>query len=376
MNEIAGIPYSEARFDKDGNIEQAVDLPPQAAKVIVISHGWNNDPAEARELYRRFFDSFGNAAASLAIVGVIWPSKKFDGGPADDIAARLDCMKHTFQEPLEHRTLDEMKPLIQNLDDKASARRAFADMTRSLLTPSGANDEDASDNFFRMDGDQLMRNLRAHEMHTAGLIPSGFCAAALNVLNFASYYEMKTRAGIVGKGLAQLIDSFGPSVAEFHLVGHSFGGRLVTSAAAHSLTDRIASLSLLQAAFSHNGFSRIKGGFFRGVVDQRRVSGPVLVTHTPNDKAVGLAYPLASRISGDRTTMLGDAHDRYGAIGRNGARFMESGESVEAKLLPDGAHYLFQAGRFFNLESSAYIRSHEDVTGREVVHAVRSAISA
>ena len=67
-----------------------------------------------------------------------------------------------------------------------------------------------------------------------------------------------------------------------HLVGHSFGGRLVTatSAAVSAATIlRANSMSLLQAAFSHYGFARNwdqrnNDGFFRRVVDQKAIRGP------------------------------------------------------------------------------------------------------
>src|SRR5262249_54309539 len=132
---------------------------------------------------------------------------------------------------------------------------------------------------------------------------------------------------------------------------------------------------LLQTAFSHNGFSKSMHGFFRGVVDSSRVHGPILVTHTKNDKAVGVAYPLASRINGDRTAAFGDEHDVFGGLGRNGAQQMESGEVIVGTLQPAGSPYAFTAGKFFNLESSAFVSGHSDVTGKEVAHAVRTAIA-
>ena len=70
---------------------------------------------------------------------------------------------------------------------------------------------------------------------------SGFKAAAMNVLNFTTYFEMKARAGTVGKnGVAALIDRLAPQVQRIHLVGHSFGGRVVAAAAANSTNDKIA----------------------------------------------------------------------------------------------------------------------------------------
>lgn len=205
---------------------------------------------------------------------------------------------------------------------------------------------------------------------------SGFKAAVMNVLNFTTYYEMKARAGNVGKnGVAKLIDKLAPQVQRIHLIGHSFGGRVVTATAASSSTDKIKSMSLLQTAFSHNGFSKSMKGFFRSVVDQKRVKGPILVTHTKNDKAVGVAYPLASKIVGDATAAFGDENDKFGGLGRNGAQQMEVGEVIKGNLLAQGGDYSFQAGKFFNLEGSPFIKGHGDVTGKEIAHAVRNAIA-
>jgi hypothetical protein len=197
----------------------------------------------------------------------------------------------------------------------------------------------------------------------------------MNVLNYTTYYEMKARAGNVGKnGVAKLIDQLAPNAERVHLVGHSFGGRVVAATAANSTTDKIRSLSLLQTAFSHNGFSKLMNGFFRSVVDKKRINGPILVTHTPNDQAVGVAYPLASRINGDKTAAFGDKDDVFGGLGRNGAQQMDAGETVVGKLLGNGADYTFNVGKFFNLEASDFIHSHGDVTGKEVTNAVRRAI--
>ena len=436
MNDIAGIPYVEARFNKDGSLANSdqVNLPQGVTDLFVMSHGWNNDDAAARELYRKFFENFVAVAQpndlpgrKLAILGVIWPSKKFDelvavsgvpGGAegsaslqtADKashqaLEAKLDQMKKFFTEPAQQRALDEAKALLLDIENKGSVRQEFVNKIRSLLDPTAADKEDASETFFKDDGNELMKNLkiaeddlddevtgdggsaslplgvstaRAPEGGAAGLgaFLSGFKAAAMNLLNYTTYFEMKARAGNVGKnGVAKLIDKLAPQVQRIHLIGHSFGGRVVTATAANSSTDKIRSMSLLQTAFSHNGFSKSMKGFFRGVVDQKRVKGPILVTHTKNDTAVGLAYPLASRINGDTTAAFGDENDKFGGLGRNGAQQMESGEVIKGSLLDATANYSFQADKFFNLEGSPFIKGHGDVTGKEIAHAVRKAIT-
>jgi len=437
MNDIAGIHYTEAQFNKDGGLENQnqVNLPTGVTDLFVMSHGWNNDADAARELYRKFFENFVAVAQAndlpgrtFAIVGVIWPSKKFDelvavsGAPggaegsaslkaADKVShqaleEKLERMKEMFTEPAQRRTLDEAKALLVDIEDKASARQQFVDKIRSLLDPAAANHEDASDTFFKDDGNELMKNLKVAEddlddeiagaggsaslplgvgtVHAAeggsaglGAFLSGFKAAAMNVLNFTTYFEMKARAGNVGKnGVAKLVDKLAPQVDRIHLIGHSFGGRVVTATAASSSTDKIKSMTLLQTAFSHNGFSRSMKGFFRSVVDQKRVKGPILVTHTKNDKAVGVAYPLASRINGDVAAAFGDENDKFGGLGRNGAQKMEVDEVVKGNLLDATGDYQFQVGKFFNLEGSAFIKGHGDVTGKQIAHALRKAIAA
>jgi hypothetical protein len=78
MADIAGIPYVEAAFDKNGTLENQVTLPAGVTDLFVISHGWNNNAADARALYQRFFENFVAVAQptdlpgrTFAIVGVI-----------------------------------------------------------------------------------------------------------------------------------------------------------------------------------------------------------------------------------------------------------------------------------------------------------------
>ena len=434
MNEIAGIPYTEAQFDKNGRGAGDVILPPGVTDLFVISHGWNNNKSKAEDLYRELFENFVAVAEPdevaerhFAIVGVIWPSKEYDpsiavsgaggaeegaagfgSGDASSVAAlekKLDELKETFNEPQQIKLLDEAKALLPDLEEKATARLEFVHKMRSLLDPGAASKEDASDIFLEEDGNELMKNLKADEADlaedvagpggtaslplgvgtvrapeggAAGIVEffSGFKAAAANILNYTTYYEMKTRAGAVGKnGVGPLLDKLAPQVQRIHLIGHSFGGRVVTAAAANSKNDKMKSMTLLQAAFSQNGFSKREGGFFRAVVDDHRIKGPVLITHTINDRAVGFAYPLASRISGDKTMAFGDKDDKFGAMGRNGAQKMEAGETVVGELLPVGGDYIFQVGKFFNLEAGNFIKDHGDVKGKQVAYLIRTAIA-
>jgi hypothetical protein len=440
MSDIKGIPYFQARFDKKGAADptNAINLPAGTTDVFVISHGWRNDENDANTIYTDFFTNFADpkvvdpaklAGRECAIIGVFWPSRNFDaliaaqgavtagnaaaiGNAVSDpesqkkLVAQLEALKAPglFDEPAQLQALTDAQALVPNLDTKATARAAFINHLRSLMDHTAAGKEDASDIFLKMDPNDLFNRLNipansvdktipktgqamalsptaavAATGHAAGLLDifKGAAASASNAASYLSYFMMKERAGVVGtNGVAPLIDALAPKVQRIHLIGHSFGGRVVTAAALASSNEKIQSMALLQAAFSHNGFSppELMNGLFRPVIDRQRIKGPIIATHTKNDTAVGIAYPLASRVSGTVAAALGDAHDKYGGVGRNGAQQMKAGEVVTATLLPVGGAYQFTAGKIHNLLADAFVKNHGDITGAEVVTAFSQAI--
>jgi pimeloyl-ACP methyl ester carboxylesterase len=193
-----------------------------------------------------------------------------------------------------------------------------------------------------------------------------------------TYYQMKRRAGLVGeRGLAPALNNAVSSGQRLHLVGHSFGARLVTVAAAQ-LQHPVTSICLLQAAFSHYAFAknweRGCDGAFRDVLSQDRLTGPMIVTHTRNDRAVGIAYALASRLARQVASAIGDARSRYGGLGGNGA--LRTPEAEWADLLDATHRYSFAQGHVYNLLADHYIANHGDVTGQAVANAVLAAITS
>ena len=450
MEHIAGIPFFEIEFDKEGRLhtpdalDEAADFVRDASitDLIVFSHGWNNDKADARGLYEAFLTSVGDVLSGgslagavdgkLAFLGIYWPSKKFTdrelipGGAAalgDDegVADLLEILDGLKTEPVllgqedaldaaQIDAIDRAKELVPALETDSDARREFVETLRSILSPADAHPDDGSDRFFSRPPEDLFAEAAApvlpmdedaadaggaagglrdvgdfgDEGGVAGIgdLFSGFKAAGRRLLNFTTYYRMKARAGTVGvKGLAPAlarIRAEAPS-ARLHLVGHSFGARVVT-AAVHVLPagSNVASLALLQAAFSHNAFAEdfdgTNDGFFRSVVTEHRVQGPVIITHTRNDKAVGIAYPLASRIAGQNAAGLGDRDDPYGGLGRNGA--VATPEAVDQALEAVGFAYELAGNVLYNLKADQFIASHGAVTGDEVAYAVLSAAIA
>ena len=87
------------------------------------------------------------------------------------------------------------------------------------------------------------------------------------------------------------------------------------------------------------------------VPGDRRISGPMLSTHTKNDKAEGIASRLTSRISRHVASALGDENDPYGGLGRSGAQRTPEAKEFERPLRAVGEDYSFQRNRGFNLRA-------------------------
>jgi hypothetical protein len=411
--------------------------------LLVLSHGWNNDKADASKLYdellgnidkllelrnqtvpgalQKFVDPL--KGRNVAAVRIFWPSKRFadadlipGGGAAtaqaevENIAAVTRVLEGLKEDPdvlggkkidpARDKAMERAKALVPQLAT-VEAQREFVTLLRQVLDPSHAEKDDASAGFFAAAAETLFANAAAPVVAPGGSagggstsltdggaaslgdLLNGIQAAARRIANFATYYQMKARAGTVGsKGAAEMLKRVRAAKPDIriHLVGHSFGGRLVTAAAqGFPAGTKSVTLSLLQAAFSHNGLSGGFGdkgdkGFFRAIIDEKRITGPIIITHTKNDSAVGVAYPLASRIAGQNAAALGDQNDPYGGMGRNGAQNTKEADNTATMGLP-GTSYAFTPGKVHNI-SADVIRNHGDIGRIEVAYAVLSAMGS
>lgn len=416
------LPYTDVAFDEKGAYVDADELrevktflaDKRPTDVLVVSHGWNNTQGQARELYERLVDSIvavrprvdGARERRFAVVGVLWPSIQWSppdnsgagAGVADELAELEADLTQRIEDPDVRKRL---LALVPRLEASSDAQEEFVALLRETL-PRESKGEDAA-------GFEALREAPAAEVldaarggteadaapaaaggaasiDPAGLAPmadgggagflDGIVGAARNLVNVATYYTMKERAGVVGrKGIADLLERIHADApdARIHLVGHSFGGRAVTAATV-ATSAPVASLSLLQTAYSHFGMADDwdgagKKGLFAKAPG--KVDGPVIVTHTRNDKAVGTAYPIASRLARQIGVSLGDANDPYGGIGRNGA--LKTRGAVAATLLDVGGTYDFAAHDVWSLNADAFVSGHSDVTGKQVAYAVLSA---
>ena len=84
------------------------------------------------------------------------------------------------------------------------------------------------------------------------------------------------------------------------------------------------SLTLVQGATSLWGYCNANPpltsnpGYFRGLVDQKKVAGPIVTTQSKRDTAVGRFYPIAAGIARQVNFAPGDTLPKYGGIGAFG----------------------------------------------------------
>jgi hypothetical protein len=400
---IAGFPFWSLQFDKDGNGDATIatflgELPEAGlTDLFIFSHGWNNDHATALDLYTRFFGAMrdvledGTAKLRLGVeigcAGVFWPSILFPGdtppaasdGGASSFSAGAEPpsleseLPKAFCDPDQQAKLNDLIGLLNTRPSDNEALFEFRDKLRSIITlPELGSTQDSLEALTQTDNDRWLELLdaaaQAHDDSEGGAASVGgffdkMWNGAKQVLRVATYWEMKNRAGIIGKG------SVGPLIAKIHktlpslkihLIGHSFGARLVSYALA-GLSDGmvgpespVKTLYLLQGAFSHFAFApklpfdSNRSGDLHGMA--ARVDGPLMATFSKKDTAVGVAYPAASVLAGADASAAEDVMYRWEGMGCDGAQASDA--AVHTLGEPP---YTFEPGSWLNLDGSSVI---------------------
>jgi hypothetical protein len=291
--------------------------------------------------------------------------------------------------------LGQLSDLIELLNTRPSdneALFAFRDKLKSIITlPEIRSTQDSLETLPVTDDASWLRILEAAAqapVESEGGAASGggffdrMWNGAKEVLRVGTYWEMKNRAGVIGKG------SVGPLIVKvhanspdlkIHLIGHSFGARLVSYTLAGLSGDMIGSespvktLYLLQGAFSHFAFApqlpfdSNRSGDLHGMA--ARVDGPLMATFSKKDTAVGVAYPAASVLAGADASDAGDVMYRWEGMGCDGAQ-----ESYAAVHTLGDPPYEFVQGRWLNLDGNSVIvtggppsGAHSDIVHSETV---------
>ena len=421
MQTIEGFEFFPLEFDRRGRLTSPAErdrLTTRAAAatdVIYLAHGFRNDASEAHTLYAKFLQTFRAhlqsaafaplAARRYVVVGIFWPSKPFREAYGDDeagtrrlehpddvqqrLAARLEQMKRDDATPTQRAKLDKAIALLPKLDGSLKAQDEFVTLVMSLVATKGDDDGDGARAVRTRKGSETLARLSdappvaAHGSRAIGDVVGSIAGGVGRFLNLTTWYVMKERSGTVGaSGVARAVRELAAAHPHLrtHLVGHSLGGRLMAGCAKALADDppfHPDSLYLLEAAFSHYGFSADNGkgtrGFFRAVVESGVVKGPFLSTFSAQDTVVGKAYSIMSRLALDSSREIGDEHDEFGGIGRNGP--LRTTEVHTQTMRHAGSPYDFKPRLINNLDgSNGFVKDHGDVTNPEITYAFASAL--
>jgi hypothetical protein len=430
---IGGLPYWEIEFDKAGTLLSGGDALRNAVAagglrdLFIFSHGWNSSYGSARSLCRALFGLIAGmlppgAAEATGVVGVLWPSLLFpedepaESGPIVERSAATQSLG-AFAAPVPAQVVDtssgselaealssafpgqeeqlaRIGTLLDQQPQDPDALTEFHRLVNGLVTTPNDAEEDA--------GEALAMTRPTGPVFDAmaGLAPMAagdgdaqafnpfkkLWTGAREVLRTMSYYEMKNRAGVVGRsGLGPLLGELRQAEPELrvHLMGHSFGARLISFALPGlpaSMTggaSPVKSLLLIQGAFSHFSFApqapvRAGAGALAQYAD--RVDGPLLATFSTADRAVGWWYPNASRFAWQDNQAIEQINYRWGAMGRDA--YQQTGAET-VSLGATGTNYGFQAGHFYRLDANDVIKrrlswfalAHSDIKHPEVAWA-------
>ncbi|MEV0890578.1 hypothetical protein [Promicromonospora sp. NPDC050262] len=394
------VPVYVLQFDARGTLTSPRSLAAlvedarDATDLVVVSHGWNNDWLAATSRYDEFFDHLDAVLRSHppapdrpfrpVYVGVFWPSAAlvmpWERGP--DIAGGGDGLVGELADELAVLSGDLGPELSAELHallaDPALADPGTggdrADLAAEILAHLPVADQDETGaTGTRVDGPALravwedtLARIEPTPVRPGGIIPDDVPeggpgeggAAAPQVAGFnplelirsgirlATVRQMKDRAGRVGgTGVAAALRRLADETpARIHLVGHSYGGRVVLSAVCNGPWPGrpVDSVLLLQPALSAWAFAGdVDGrpGGYRPAFD--RVRNPIITTRSAHDLPLTRVFHLALRRRADlgEAEIAGLPPSRFAALGGYGPQGVGA-EALQIDRMPDvGQHY-------------------------------------
>ena len=376
--------------------------------VFILSHGWQGDYDDAIRQYDRWIgaadpDSAGDSIRPF-IIGVHWPSKAWSDRelksapsgllgdePADNPdavtveAAVAEYAAELGDSPEMRAALKTVLDYAAELDPDQDATgddelpTDVADAYRVLAGATGANEGDDSLLGGGWDPDDVFVEA-AREQADDGLLGDGWFQklreAVLTPLRQLTFWHGKNQAREFGeRGAAKLVRAvMAASPARVHLMGHSFGTIVVSSAVRGPGKNPVApprpvdSLYLVQGAVSLWAFAEEvpdsigRGrGYLADVVTPAFVSGPIVATRSKWDYAVGKFYPLAVGLAGE--FLLGDDLPKYGGIGTFGIQGVKGAVELPALTSGSRSDEHFAPATVYNIDASAVIAKLEGASG-------------
>jgi pimeloyl-ACP methyl ester carboxylesterase len=377
-------PYYIIPFDKNGRTEgpqtrahlvNAVRNG-QFTDIFMFSHGWNNDWTVATKRYEDFMNGYiamrrrhglavANPYAPL-LVGIFWPSTALTFGEGEEgpkiAAGNPEAIDRAVAEERKAvREIAEQLPegsveRFYELSQKESLTEEEALELARIVQPFYASGSDEGPETGKSTPGEIVGAWQAmspepdnlDEIGTVNAPAGGPQAAGFvdvfkkldprNIIRTLTVRQMKDRAGVVGaRGVGPLLrdlmsaDKDSPNPARLHLIGHSYGAKVMLSAiaAGGDPPRAVHSLLLLQPAVSHLCFADLvpetnRAGGYRAVLG--RVKTPILTTFSAHDFPLTQVFHFALRRSeedlgeGPQLAGAGDPPSIYAALGGFGPR--------------------------------------------------------
>lgn len=407
-------PYYIVPFDKDGRCEgpltrqHLLDHAGEYSDIFLFSHGWNNDWEVASKRYDDFIGGYSKLRTDLGLpvpadykpllVGIFWPSQAmawFESETGPGFAGGGDAVEPwrkqlgEIADALPPDQRERFHALMQSTSLSADEARELAGILAAQLSGDdegpnvsaptaddllAAAASDAHDDKGYDDDDDAVGTVGANARPDLGAAGLGDWLEKLDPRNLVkpfTVWQMKDRAGKVGGGgVSKLLgDLLQRSGARIHLLGHSYGCKVVMSAAAglpDPLPRKIHSALLLQPAVSQYAFARKipddgrSGGYFGNLA---RIERPVLATFSKHDSPLtGMFHKAVRRKSdlGEQPVAAGNSPSRYGALGGFGPQ--DSDETIIPINDPPLAYDFGAGGRIIGVRGDRTIMGHGDIS--------------
>jgi hypothetical protein len=416
------VPYYIIEFDKNGQCmapETRRHLLAQAGQytdIYLFSHGWNNDWPTASKRYDSFYAGFSamrkefNLPAPVGyrplMVGIIWPGVVLVGtdGHAPAMAGGDPFMESQsvieIEQAVAPEELTELQSLLKSTNMDQAGALALARILRPLYRtatdevgaelPSEAALIDtwvgASGEADKIPdaGDAGVADDDLAPDDVASPKPAGWLGKladlARGAVRVTTVWMMKDRAGVVGTiGVGPLLNGLlDAGQARLHLVGHSYGAKVVLSAlcAAKDMPRKVHSVLLLQGAVSHLCFAdRVPGldipGGYRPALERTEL--PILATYSSHDISLTKLFQVALRRDGDLGDIrIGGPISRFAALGGYGPH--EASEQTIVIQSPPSPYMINPGVRVVGLLADAAISGHGDISNAATWWALHSLV--
>ncbi len=360
--------HADGRIASHAALDRLAELIHHVTDCFVFCHGWLYDAAEARVEAARFFGLLDVALQPLGDrvvplrVAIHWPSKPLGATELTRLSSGAGLWPELARCLARGAAFSADTPLSEigkECDRQTSLDRLLIDLCAAEI-PLAPEEERELD----------------HVLHGLRDTRGDALAWPFHALGF---WVMKRRAGQVGERLAReylapLTDGIGPP--RIHLVGHSFGAKLLTSTVLGGVRPR--SLTLLQGAFSAFAFAgdipgAARPGYYHPVLADGQIGGPIVVLRSIHDRALSLLYAAATgsgeidraRTSGGRLGHIPAtvARSALGAVGARGVG------APEVELL-EATRIGLPRYRIVNVDGSHVVRADHWLLGahRDIDH--------